>query len=365
MLDFEGIYFGDVHKGHRRVPTSDIIKGLDLLTDGYRKPPPELKLILCGGDLYDRCLEYWSEDAMLSVRWSHRFTSWLEEHNIVFVCLEGTPSHDWRQSRKFAGMSRIADIRYVDKLSIMRIESLDLSILCVPDEWSHSAEDTLRQVKELFISEGITKVDFALMHGYFHYQLPTHIKSKQRHSEEEYLSLVSEYIFISHVHEHNPLGRIVPAGSLDRLTHNEEHPKGYIRFGVKNNVSYYKFVENPLAHSFVTLKTKAITAEDMIREFSPVLKGLRDGSHVRIVNTIDKANKFTAQELQSLFPRFNITYEFDVKLPENKSVVDEIAETVTETVISKNTVKGLLRVRLTKYGTETTEKALRLLDDFM
>ena len=78
------------------------------------------------------------------------------------------------------------------------------------------------------ITSGLTKVDYAVMHGQFDYQLPKHITGMPRHDSQKYLDIVKHYIFIGHIHTHSVYDRIIAQGSFDRLTHGQEEPKGYV-----------------------------------------------------------------------------------------------------------------------------------------
>src|SRR5690606_24238089 len=102
--------------------------------------------------------------------------------DVAVRVLEGTPSHDREQSKRFVVINESvgkigADLVYIDELSIRYEERFDMNLLFVPDELNHDPNITLAQVQELMAERNLEKVDFAFMHGQFEYQLPSHVKA--------------------------------------------------------------------------------------------------------------------------------------------------------------------------------------------
>jgi len=137
--------------------------------------------------------------------------------DICLRVLEGTPSHDRRQSRQFKIVKALLgiemDLKYVDTLSIEHNEKFDCTFLYLPDEWRGCNEQTKEEVKRLLVQHNLESVDFAFMHGSFPHQLPN-IKHIPVHDPEFYLSIVNKYIFIGHIHVMSQYERILAQGSL-------------------------------------------------------------------------------------------------------------------------------------------------------
>ena len=63
----------------------------------------------------------------------------LKPYNIILRILEGTPSHDWKQSKLFIHLNDLTkagtDVKYIDSLSIEYIDKFGINVL-YPDEIS-------------------------------------------------------------------------------------------------------------------------------------------------------------------------------------------------------------------------------------
>lgn len=220
---------GDFHLYHPRTPTAHVIANLDR----HVFPPARLAttdLVVIPGDVFDRLLSYDNRELDQIQAWITRFLYRCAEHDVLVRIVEGTPSHDWKQSRFFTEQAANAnipvDVHYAATLSIEYIERYDCHVLYVPDKWRPDPNDTLAEVRSLLASRNLDQVDFAVMHGAFEYQLPSIVK-EPTHDSAAYLSLVAYYIFIGHVHTPTRHERILAAGSVDRLAQNEEEPKGF------------------------------------------------------------------------------------------------------------------------------------------
>jgi len=275
----------DIHLGHDRNNTEFIISNL-------RKALPDnaetasLDFIFLVGDVFDGLLNRADDDCMPIDMWIMDLLWLCKKHDIKLRVLEGTRSHDWKQSACFTTLNDGAkigcDLQYVDKLSIVYEPDFDINILYVPDEWEPNPDDTYAQVLELMKAKGIDKVDFAFMHGQFEYQLPPVVKAP-KHSSEGYLKIVKYLIFIGHVHIHSVLDRIYAQGSFDRLSHGEEHAKGHIRATVHPDGDYEAlFVENKDARKFITIECVGMDLDETLDEIQTKIKDLPVDSFVRV-----------------------------------------------------------------------------------
>lgn len=286
----------DIHLGHRRNPTQRIIDNLNK----YLTNTASLRgvdILFLAGDVFDESMSIHSDPVGHIMRWIHRCLQICERENVKIRVLEGTPSHDRKQSHLFEVVSEMmfkssgkrADLKFVTGLEIEHFPDWDMNVLYIPDELNHSTERTLEEVKALMASKELTQVDFAIMHGQFEFQLPPHVKNIPRHDSAEYLKLVKHLTFIGHVHLHNRYKRIFAQGSFDRLAHGEEGPKGYLKATIEPDGSYeMDFIENVDAMKFVSMDCFSDDVEYCLTMIRDKAATLPQGSHLRVF--ADKSN---------------------------------------------------------------------------
>lgn len=275
----------DVHLGHPNTPT---VKILANLRAEFPDTPEtgELDIIWIAGDLFDRLMNLPDPNVFEIKVWVVSFLRMCARRDIMVRVLEGTPSHDWKQSRLMDTMNQQAgigaDLAYVETLYIEHIEKFGINVLYVPDEWEPETDDTWVQVKHLLKEHQLDKVDFCVMHGAFDYQLPSHV-SAPTHNPERYLSITEHYVFIGHVHKHSKYKRILSAGSFDRLTHGEEEPKGHLRVVVrKDGDDEITFRENKGAHIYKTIDCTGLEVDKALQKVDTVCSDLPSQSFVRV-----------------------------------------------------------------------------------
>lgn len=281
---FTYISLGDVHLGHRLTPAPHIIRNLQrLITDDLLK---KLDMIIITGDLFDRQLNNGDDDVNSINRWITLLLYKCAAYDVHLYIVEGTPSHDRKQSQFFieqkvnAGIE--VNLHYAKELEILYNERFDAHFLFVPDKWHPSTAVTLGQVKAKMKELGITQVDFAVMHGAFSYQLPS-IVEEPTHDEAEYLALVKHQILIGHVHNMTVNERIYAAGSFDRICHADEIPKGMFYFEVRADDTFTAtFIENRWAKSYVTWEVHGLDTKELNFQIKDRIKDLPKGSSIRL-----------------------------------------------------------------------------------
>jgi DNA repair exonuclease SbcCD nuclease subunit len=346
----------DIHLGHRKTRTKDIINGL------YKAFPDneetgELDIIFLAGDVFDRLLSLPEDDVTTIYIWIVSFVKMCAKRDIMIRILEGTPSHDWKQSYVFCTLAGFTQtpvyLEYVDTLRIEYIEEFDINILYVPDEWDITPERTLEQVHSLLAAKGLEKVDFAIMHGQFEFQLPSFLNSKiPRHNSAAYLDIVKEYIFIGHVHTHSTLDRIIAQGSFDRLAHGEENPKGHVRAVITPNSREFSFIENKLAQVYKSITLDSLDIKQSLDFISKEIDILPAESRVRIIAPADHPVFSDMNVLVRLSPTINWS-----KKPINEQVLPNQQEDETvynaAITISKENVVDLLMACIKKSCSDT------------
>lgn len=349
----KGASLSDLHMLHRRTPTTKILSNLD--TSIMEDPEmAELDILFIAGDVFDDLATLANESIWEVKIWIARFLKWAKKNNIILRILEGTPSHDWKQSHLFLVINEIAeigaDIKHVKELSIEYIELIGITVLYVPDEWG-PPDTTKSQVKDLLKAKGLEQVDIAVMHGQFPHQLPSHVTAPT-HDPEFYLSITRFLTFIGHVHLRSKYDRILAQGSHDRVAHGEEDPKGFFKFEIDLDSGEYfvTFVENKGAQRYVTISCVGMDLDDTLKQINERVAELPELSFVRVEADADNPVFANMDVLIRKWPMQTWS-----KLPrkEEKEVAEDLENEellYTPLLITRDNVSGLFTPRLVKAG---------------
>lgn len=331
--------FSDIHLGHKANDTMSILKMLDneIFT---KKLLDKIDILFFAGDLFDRLLQLDYPALPEMDAWFAKLLAACEHKGLIFRVLEGTPSHDRGQPQRLQTIYEIigckADFQYIDVLKIEYIEKFDLNVLYIPDEWKNDNSDTLAEVKDLMNSRGLKQVDIAIMHGQFEYQIPIKGKNIPVHDANEYEKLVKVIIFIGHVHTHSRSGKIVAQGSLDRLRHGEEEPKGYVWADIKNNHADVYFIENKLARIYKTIQVYGLDISQTALRIEKALTGVPPDTCLRIEAEPQNPIFANFHQLESMYP--TITFS---KLPKEDGQESE------EQMLAQNEFTKWVKVEIT------------------
>lgn len=291
MKPFRLAAIHDIHLGHRRTLTEDIILHLNkhFTSDKFFA---SIDMVVLVGDVFDNLLTLGSDESIMIDLWMARLYRLARKHNVLVRIVEGTPLHDRKQSKRFEALKEIhqksqpdeVDLKYVSDLSVEHIPRFGIDVLYVPDEWLGGRTDkTLIQVREILEAKGLTQVDFAFMHGCFRYQI-AFLPDNKVHSEQEYDKLVRYLIYIGHIHNRSVQGKIVAGGSFDRLSHGEEGMKGFVRSVFESDGTHRtKFVDNPDAKIYKTIYCHQNDVEQSLLYIDEIAKALPSLSYVRVI----------------------------------------------------------------------------------
>ena len=159
--------FSDVHLFHANTKTKFII---DNLNRHISNPAflATIQLLFLAGDLFDSGQDYGDDEVHAATMWGNRLLQLCARHGVVVRVLEGTTSHDRKQSKIFETLMSVGnyenlDCKYIDKLSVEYIDSLGIRVLYVPDEVNYDTAITEAQIAELLKAEEIEQVDYACM----------------------------------------------------------------------------------------------------------------------------------------------------------------------------------------------------------
>ncbi len=351
------ISLSDIHLGHNRTSTEFIIKNLDdCITNSNTLS--NVDLLILAGDIFDKGLAFASEDISKIIHWINRLMLLCNKHNVVLRILEGTPSHDRKQSKIFTDVNEILsnineyklDFKYVDTLSIEHINEFGINVLYIPDEWNTDSNTTLLEVKELLNSKQLNQVDYAIIHGCFEHQLPSHIGINIKHNNNEYNRIVKHLIFIGHIHQHSIKDKIISHGSFDRLSHGEEEKKGYIKVIIdKNNYHNVKFIENKKSKKYITIKLDNDITDTIISNIDIIVSKLPSGSYIRLNMDRDDLNVQLLQVLEQRHPTIN--WSIQTNKQKEEQIVLEKKEYIP-LIINRNNINQVVMNKVSKQYTD-------------
>jgi len=272
----------DIHLGHKNTPTTHIVKNLIrfLCTEENKA----LDVIFIAGDIFDRLLDLNTDNTHSCLHFFNTLIRYCYNNEIKLRVLEGTPSHDWQQSKTLVKVNELkhnkCDLKYFTTLEIEYIADLHLHVLYIPDEWVNDHEELEKQVAAKLLEHNITQVDIAVLHGQFHYQTLGKPVKGFFFEEDYFLKIVKHFIHVGHYHTHSRYERIIAQGSFERLVHGEEGDKGYVRVKLpKKGKPEYEFVVNTNSYTYKTFK---VTDKTTLAKLDKLIHALPEYSHVRL-----------------------------------------------------------------------------------
>lgn len=346
----------DVHLGNPRNEAQFIIDNL------YRAFPrnadtASLDVLVIAGDFYDRLLTLPQEESHQIDKVIIYLLRLCKDYDIELWIVRGTNSHDRDQTLRFVLLNELysigANLVYRDYLDIVWMPKFGINVLFVPDEWNGNDPDkTLEQVYQEMKIREISKVDFAVMHGQFEYQLPPVVKAP-KHNSQAYLAIVKYLIFIGHVHIFTTNERIIAQGSFDRIAHNEEGPKGHVRAIVRAEDDFeIEFVENTGARIFKTVNCYDYdlkTCEELILEAA---RQIPEYSFLRV--RADKGNPILQAEKHYTDNNPLLHWAFEPNKDSEKAIQKQIelqkAEIYTPILITHENIVDLVEDKLAARG---------------
>lgn len=340
----------DIHLGCPSNPAEFIIRGLEKkLTFKYMNG---LQMLFIAGDVFDRGLPLNHRDVSFIASWIRRLLTRCARLGIIVLVLEGTPSHDRLQSHLFVAINDSAeeadkcDLRYVKEVSIEYIEKYDINILCVPDEKNTSDEVTYEQVRDLMAARALDQVDFAVMHGFFDFQVPMG-RTSRFHIAERYLAIVKYLIFIGHDHTFRQFDRIFVQGSPDRQRHGTEEDKGFIRAKVNRDGTYEAILEvNEYAMIFKTI-TLVDDVDAATKQVYDMCDKHHKGSHIRLAGLKNHPVMLAMDSFKTQYPFVHFSkLALDEEESKEETVLSNVEEDYVPFTIDSSNVKPIVRERV-------------------
>ena len=343
----------DIHLGHNRNKTVNIVNNLITFFKNYNKQIKTVDMIVITGDVFHMLLKTYSEDYIIAMRWLTELVKYCADHKIKLRILEGTPSHDWKQcsvlTNTVKNLKEEVDFKYIDTLYVEKLSDLDTTILYLPDEFRHDATDTYQEVLNILKDNHLVKVDIMFGHGAFKYQMPD--DNISYHDEISYINIVNYLISFGHVHTPSSFGIIKAPGSFDRTAHGEEHDKGGMLYTIDKGELSYEFLVNKDALRFDTFKfNNENDIEVIIAETDKRIKKVPEGSWVRLLVNNEVFLSKSIKQLKTRYPLYLVEITKESEKKEQLSVrrvLDIIVEDTTFS-ITKDNIEGLLFKELGK-----------------
>ena len=362
--------FADIHFCHRKTPTQLIIHNLNVLMP-FDERMAKYDMIMIPGDVWDRLVSVPDPDVFLTKRWIVRLLTLCKRYDITLLVVEGTPSHDRKQSKWFEELNVSnnihADLYYVDTLSIVHFEKFGIDVLCVPDEWNHETDDTWQEVTQLLSQRGLDKVDFCAMHGAFSYQLPAHVPAPT-HDMERYLGITRYLIFIGHIHRYSQYDRIFAAGSPDRLAHGEEEAKGILDATVNRDGEYkVTFIENKGAMVYKTLVCDQETLGETYQFLEKEITSQPEGSHIRLKAKDGHPILASMKEVITTYPGYHFTLAKEKEETVSQTTLEAVRQHYEPIEIHSGNIDRMMVERLTTMTQDPAvmERAKELIREFI
>lgn len=353
--------------GHANTPTSHVIACLyDIFPDNMLTQ--QLDIIILAGDVFDRQLQL-AEDVVFEIhQWMCSFLALCKKYDITLIVLEGTPSHDWKQSEWFNQINLEynigADVYYAKTLDIAYFEKFGIDILFIPDEWSGSCEDTKQQVIDLLKQKNLAQVDFTVMHGVFPHQMPKHVHNRiDMHDPVYYSQITKRIVFVGHVHLTSQWENIISAGSTTRLAHGEEGPKGHFRIVSREDSNQIDFIVNKRAMKYLTVDATDKAAQevkDLLKQTIALLK-----NQVGAIRVLCRSND-PAVEIVSAIKENTPLINWSVTKPKKETKLTLLSnggvKEIQKLVLNKNTLCDMLLARVESKRPELLDRCRRLLE---
>tara|TARA_Y100001956_G_scaffold82973_1_gene107768 strand:- start:162308 stop:163477 length:1170 start_codon:yes stop_codon:yes gene_type:complete len=330
-----GIVFGDVHLGHDTVKSIHILQALDHTMK--QVDIKTLDLIIIEGDLFDQSMNYHHDDVLAIEKWFSKLFKIAAKYNIAIRIVEGTPSHDMKQSVNLVKlnevMGNIVDLKYYDDIALEINDELGYSCIYVPDEIDSPHINCFNRARDLLTEAGLEKATFAIMHGSFDYQFPSYM-NVDSHDSKLWSTIVEKWIFIGHVHTRSVYKNIIIAsGSVERLRHGEQEKKGMTYFEATDSDKSQKFLVNEISILFNTYKVNKVD-DETIADIDAKLEKLPNGSHVRFMGPDRSILSGFLSHFDFKFDK--IKFKIEVEDPDKKKKDQLTYPTIKNLVVPKH-----------------------------
>lgn len=365
MLPIKTLNFSDIHLGCPRLDSEWMVMNLlEFIFSTIEKVKPDM--ISIQGDLFDNGLSLADNSIPFIFDFICALLVHCQQNDIILRVLRGTLVHDRTQPALFSilyhKMKLKGDIKYFDSISVEYIPKFDLYVGYIPDNTPfNSSEEVIDMLKQKMEELNLKKLDYLYMHGSFDFTLPIaahkHCKILFRNDQ---FSFVKRYVVTGHIHKHAIKGNVINNGSLDRLCHNEEEPKGCVFIDDNGESAKITFIENKKASIFSTidLTQQDLEEDNLVTFVSDKLSNYSTDiqTHIKIIHPLVEVRSKLVDRLRKLFPKIKFNHE---RKPSNEVYIpEEDSDDETDILITPDTLPILIEQNTPSI---TKEKAIKLL----
>lgn len=364
--ELRSLWISDIHLGNNLTPTEHTLASLDQMVFSNHENR-FLDFIAFPGDFFDQSLAAGDLRYFLIVKWVTKFLKWARKHDVVVFVLAGTKSHDAEQSEIFVKINEAgihAELYYADDVCIRHIARWGLDFLFVPDN-KGTGDHVWKRVNEELQANGLQQVHYAVMHGFFDFELPEAARNKhpEHHIRERYESIVRYAIVIGHHHTPQHRGLVWVPGSLERNKHGEEEAKGALLLTESGGKVTGTFVENTRAKIYRDLKCHGYSTQRVL-ELLESLGDLPVDSSLRLHGYRDDEYVAGFKELQKRFYRYSLKLQTELREDAFEKRLEEVALNFVPLVLTSSNIVEHLGNRLhsQKHSPELVSRALKRLE---
>jgi len=334
------------------------------LTTHFLSRIPQCKLLIIGGDFFDSLLSLSKPESNLMISFIIDLLQQADRYEVIVRVLKGTFTHDRDQCHLFQVLHEKGgftnDFRYVDTLCLEYIEALDLKCLWVPDDLPFPSSDAImEQVHQKLHDMNWDAVDHVFLHGAFEHVMPPDMPKLPAVTfrARQFAGIVTRSILCGHIHTSSAYTETFPegdvhvyyGGSVERLAHGEEEPKGFLFVKSAPGTSTVEFVENTDATKFLTFDlSKYEQTELAVQKYTRLVEKHfkpNEYGYVRVVHGSTQVRNVLRKVTQTQYP----TLTFSHKASQAAKATAKI-----QTLITKQ-----------DYPTPTVENLPGMLSDFL
>lgn len=364
--ELRSLWISDIHLGNNLTPTEHTLKSLDQMVFANHENR-FLDFICFPGDFFDQSLVAGDPRYFLIVKWVSKLLRWARKHDVVVFVLAGTKSHDAEQSAIFVDLNEAgigAEVYYADDICIKHIPRWKLDFLFVPDN-KGTGDHVWKRVNEELQAKGLKQVHYAVMHGFFDFELPEAARNKhpEHHIRERYESIVLYAIVIGHHHTPQHRGLVWVPGSLERNKHGEEEAKGALLLVEHDGKVSGTFVENTRAKIYRDLKCHGFSTQRVL-ELLESLGDLPVHSSLRLQGYRDDEFVAGFKELQKRFYRYALKLQTELREDAFEKRLEEVALNFVPLALTASNIVEHLgnRIQSRKYDPDLVTRALKRLE---
>ena len=327
-------FLPDVHIGKPRLQPQRLHEHLSTLV--YPRIQ-ELDMLVFGGDFFDSALSMNSDAGLHAAMIIDDILTLATKHKTFVRVVTGTFFHDRYQNRMFeikADRCGLIDgvplLSVFDKITYEYIKPLRLSMVYCPD---NQVGDITVQLLGLLKSHKLDKIDFLCSHGYYDIMLPRGITHKPPNLIN-YTAIsprIRGYILNGHIHIPNVKDKLISGGSFERLSHGEEHDKGYyiVNYDPITGNKSYEFIVNEMTNEFITINlANYLSVEDCLSHINNIMTSIllkkKGPIHIRL-DGLSSTDNFIIHTL-------NDTHGNDIVVTIKSNTPEDIAYKLEEVI---------------------------------